>query len=179
MSPLSIPLSLKQTDLYEDFWLSGSWHPLTLALFNGLLCLKSYSTCILVSGFFCSMSCWWNHPYFSVCLLIVHTHQHGEGNSNLLQYSCLGKSHGQRSLVGYLPWGRKELDMTEHTHTYSSVFCVSQTHWESRQRDPIQIWWNLWIQLPTCRKHRGKNLLISQSHTLIMDHFHHLTANSL
>ena len=23
-----------------------------------------------------------------------------------------GKSHGQRSLVGYSPWGRKELDMT-------------------------------------------------------------------
>ena len=24
-----------------------------------------------------------------------------------------GKSHGQRSLVGYSPWDRKELDMTE------------------------------------------------------------------
>ena len=24
-----------------------------------------------------------------------------------------GKSHGQRSLVGYSPWGRKESDMTE------------------------------------------------------------------
>ena len=32
----------------------------------------------------------------------------GEGNGNLLQYSCLGKSHGQRSLVGYRPWGCKE-----------------------------------------------------------------------
>ena len=28
-----------------------------------------------------------------------------------------GKSHGQRSLVGYGPWGRKELDMTEHVYT--------------------------------------------------------------
>ena len=31
-----------------------------------------------------------------------------------------GKSHGQRSLVGYPPlvgpWGHKELDTTEHTH---------------------------------------------------------------
>ena len=31
-----------------------------------------------------------------------------------------GKSHGQRSLVGYSPWGSKGLDMTEklsvHTH---------------------------------------------------------------
>ena len=27
-----------------------------------------------------------------------------------------GKSHGPRSLVGYSPWGRKELDMTEWLH---------------------------------------------------------------
>ena len=27
------------------------------------------------------------------------------------------ESHGQRSLVGYSPWGLKELDMTEHTHS--------------------------------------------------------------
>ena len=25
----------------------------------------------------------------------------------------LGESHGQRSLVGYSPWGHKELDMTD------------------------------------------------------------------
>ena len=47
----------------------------------------------------------------------------GEGNSNPLQYSCLGnpmdkgtwqatfalpeKSHGQRSLAGYSPWDHK------------------------------------------------------------------------
>ena len=28
-----------------------------------------------------------------------------------------GKFHGQRSLVGYSPWGCKELDMTEQLHT--------------------------------------------------------------
>ena len=27
-----------------------------------------------------------------------------------------GKSHGQRSLVGYSSWGLKELDTTKHTH---------------------------------------------------------------
>ena len=27
-----------------------------------------------------------------------------------------GKSHGQRSLVGYSPWGRKELERTERLH---------------------------------------------------------------
>ena len=29
-----------------------------------------------------------------------------------------GKSHGRRSLVGYSPWGRKELDTTERLHVY-------------------------------------------------------------
>ena len=36
----------------------------------------------------------------------------GEGNVNPLQYSCLEKSHGQRSLVGCSAWGCKELDTT-------------------------------------------------------------------
>ena len=27
-----------------------------------------------------------------------------------------GKAHGQRSLIGYSPWGRKELEMTEWCH---------------------------------------------------------------
>ena len=30
-----------------------------------------------------------------------------------------GKSHGQRSLIGYSPWGRKELDMTKRLHFLS------------------------------------------------------------
>ena len=30
-----------------------------------------------------------------------------------LQYSCLENPHGQRSLVGYSPWGREESDKTE------------------------------------------------------------------
>ena len=29
----------------------------------------------------------------------------GVGNGNTLQYSCLEKFHGQRSLAGYSPWG--------------------------------------------------------------------------
>ena len=32
----------------------------------------------------------------------------GEGNGNPLQYPCLEKSHGQRSLVGCSPWDRRE-----------------------------------------------------------------------
>ena len=39
-----------------------------------------------------------------------------------------GKSHGQRSVVGYRPWGSKESDMTEHiTVTYSRNFLENQS----------------------------------------------------
>ena len=39
----------------------------------------------------------------------------GGGQGNPLQYSCLENPHGQKSLAGYSPWGRTELDMTEAT----------------------------------------------------------------
>ena len=32
-----------------------------------------------------------------------------------------GKSHGQRRLVGYSPWGHKELNMTERLSTHGGV----------------------------------------------------------
>ena len=37
----------------------------------------------------------------------------GGGLGNPLQYSCLEKSHGQRSLVGYSPQGHKESDWSD------------------------------------------------------------------
>ena len=43
---------------------------------------------------------------------------HGEGNGNPLQYSCLENPHGERSLVGNSPKGRKELDTTERLHLF-------------------------------------------------------------
>ena len=47
-----------------------------------------------------------------------------------------GESHGQRSLVGYSPWGCKESDTIEHTHTHT------HTH--------IWIWYNCgnWLKSP-------------------------------
>ena len=39
-----------------------------------------------------------------------------KGNGYPLQYSCLENS-GQRSPMGYSPWGRKGLDTTEETNT--------------------------------------------------------------
>ena len=53
----------------------------------------------------------------------------GEGNGNPL---LPGKSHGQRSLVGYSPRGCKESDMTEqlstHMYTPSSVLAASPVY---------------------------------------------------
>ena len=36
-----------------------------------------------------------------------------EWNDYPHQYSCLEKSHGQRSLLGYSQWGCKEMDINE------------------------------------------------------------------
>ena len=41
----------------------------------------------------------------------------GGGHGNSLRYSWLENPHGQRSLVGYSPWGQKESDMTEQLNT--------------------------------------------------------------
>ena len=53
----------------------------------------------------------------------------GEGNGDLLQYSCLENPHGERSLEGYSPWGHKEPDTTEqlnaHTGITSNMFSTS------------------------------------------------------
>ena len=37
-----------------------------------------------------------------------------------------GKSHGQRSLVGCNPWGRKELDTTERLPFHFSLSCIGE-----------------------------------------------------
>ena len=39
----------------------------------------------------------------------------GEGNGKNFPLFLPGKCHGQRSLVGYSPWGHKS-DRTDHTH---------------------------------------------------------------
>ena len=43
------------------------------------------------------------------------------GHGNPLRYSCLENPHGQRSLAGYSPWGRKELDMSERLSTAQNI----------------------------------------------------------
>ena len=51
----------------------------------------------------------------------------GGRHGNLLQYSWLENPHGQRSLVGYNPWGHKESDTIEQL----------STHWRFSKLIPI------------------------------------------
>ena len=42
-----------------------------------------------------------------------------------------GESHGQRSLVGYSPWGRKESDTSERLDLTAGVLsCMMQIFWK-------------------------------------------------
>ena len=53
----------------------------------------------------------------------------------------LGKFHGQRSLVGYSPWGCKESDMTEWL-TLSLYMCKKEEKQELQQaRNPRKRWY--------------------------------------
>ena len=45
----------------------------------------------------------------------------GGGHGKSLQCSYLENPHGPRSLVGYSPWGRKELDMPEQLSTHTTA----------------------------------------------------------
>ena len=57
-----------------------------------------------------------------------------------------GKSRGQRNLVGYSPWGHKELDTTEHacvlTHTVTYTYERKewpQAKWPKRRCEEVRL----------------------------------------
>ena len=47
------------------------------------------------------------------------------------------KIHGQRNLVGYSPWGRKELDMTEQLHVHVICQTVLSRPWELSKNQKV------------------------------------------
>ena len=53
----------------------------------------------------------------------------GVGNGNPL--FSPGKSHGQRSLAGYSPWGHKESDVAEHAHAHTPMHTHTHTRTHS------------------------------------------------
>ena len=66
----------------------------------------------------------------------------GVGNGNLLQYSCLENSNGQRSQAGYSPWDCKELDTTEqlsvHVCACTPVRAHTHTHTHTHTHDKVK-----------------------------------------
>ena len=48
-----------------------------------------------------------------------------EGMATHSTHFCLENPHGQRSLVGYSPWGLKELDMTKQLSTAQNILYSS------------------------------------------------------
>ena len=61
-----------------------------------------------------------------------------------------GKSHGQRSLSGDSPWGRKELDMAEpftHTsHTYIHIcVCIIYIYWQTYHCSAFLFFLWIWV----------------------------------
>ena len=64
----------------------------------------------------------------------------GGGHGNPLQSSCLENPHGQRCLVGYSSWGRKESDTAERLSTaqhapYDTTFLLEYLYpWVSKKQ---------------------------------------------
>ena len=85
----------------------------------------------------------------------------GEGNGSPTSVFLPGEFHGRRSLVGYSPWGHKELDMTERlTHKRQvmriingrmrvSVPGVCRAHLRATQADFVSIKWE---RMGACRR---------------------------
>ena len=60
----------------------------------------------------------------------------GGGHGNPLQYSCLEKPHGQRSLVGYSPWSAKSQTRQATGHTHTVLRCSFSLPQSLPQNDP-------------------------------------------
>ena len=61
-----------------------------------------------------------------------------KGHGSPLQYSCLENPHGQRSLVGYSPWSRRESDMTAATkHAGTDFLGLRQKWWETAEHRSV------------------------------------------
>ena len=76
--------------------------------------------------------------YLYICLYSCVAHlifrdsnslsQHSYSEKAMAPHSSTGKSHGQRSLVGCGPWGRKESDMTERLPFHFSLSCIGEVN---------------------------------------------------
>ena len=68
-----------------------------------------------------------------------------------------GKFHGQRSLLGYSPWGREESDTTERLHFHFSLSCVGKGNGNPLQYSCLEnprargAWWAAFYRVSQSR----------------------------
>ena len=78
------------------------------------------------------------------------------GHVSPLSISCLENPHGQRSLVGYSPWGRKESDTTEglspaqHNKFFSSITECHNGHCHRKSILKVFFWKRVQLYLAKC-----------------------------
>ena len=63
---------------------------------------------------------------FLPCYLVLTTQADQRRQWHLTAVLLPGKSHGQRSLMGWSPWDRWESDMTEQLHFQFSLLCIGE-----------------------------------------------------
>ena len=75
-----------------------------------------------------SIYTWFFFFFWETLHIVFSTNQWHEGRRKwqLTPVLLPGKSHGQRSLVGYSPWGREELDTIVRLHFHFSLSCIGE-----------------------------------------------------
>ena len=66
-------------------------------------------------------SCWSKWETLAIDIEKIKQLRPDGGHGSPLQYSCLENPHGQKSLVGYSPWGHKEADTEKQLITAQAV----------------------------------------------------------
>ena len=81
-----------------------------------------------------------------------------------------GESHGRRSLIGYSPWGHKELDTTEQLHFHFFFFSQSKCSKHGRVSVMISLMFTMklfelcYMFKVFCNKMLGEKFLSSHKH---------------
>ena len=104
----------------------------------------------------------------------IASHSSGEGNGTPLQYSCLGKSHGRRSLVGCSPLSCEESDTTERLHFHFSLSCIGEGNGNPIQCSCLEnprdggAWWAATYGVAQSRTRLKRLSSSSSSHSSIL-----------
>ena len=90
-----------------------------------------------------------------------------EGNGNPLQYSCLGKSHGQRRLGGCSPWGHKRVGY-KHRSTSTCVSSVKMLDMDIHTHIDVNLIFPFWFRIKSRAKYCIWLCLFSLFHSICL-----------